>query len=617
MRSLLLYNNNLNQEFVKIFDVRHVIYPSKAEMVSEDFNMDLFIHNRLKEIFLNNKFECIYIPYTLNTENHIEYSGLLVALHIRLTHAFMHELVPIVFLGYENAEQVFKVTDLGSVLFSPCVHFLKEQTIEAKSYLENWMVSKKSVLSSEDYNRFLSMIKINPPANYNTHHSIANEWSLIRLSAMFKEEKDPELAPLRNKIFNDVSQSILTQLYFKFLSQQRARQEFKKDQHKISAAINGIKGKSVMYIDDEGIKGWYSMMGYIFKKSDGNLVCCPDINKDLAKESLVKKIEEFIDSLKIMDVYIIDLRLHDDDFKEEINPEQLTGNRIIKYITDKNDGAQILVFSASNKIWNFKKAIDCGASGYSIKESPENFFTREESKEVFFDFADEVKKLCERSFLKDVFSQKERIKNNFLFVPKSTEGKTFVAGLIEKKGWLDNIYELLKIGSGETLNQALLICFQVLENYVQLPDISDFGYANSLPAGSIWTKASGRVDIFNSVDDQSINTRFDLKFDFYPFQTEKSKERNAPPESIAVYDKLTLKSAYRKGVDVTTLVIIIAVLKFRHNIDTEEIENVMLLRYLRSNLAAHLTGTVDQEKRKIAKEDIFFMMDLFEKLFAQ
>ncbi|MBK8644242.1 MAG: hypothetical protein IPN15_19160 [Saprospiraceae bacterium] len=52
----------------------------------------------------------------------------------------------------------------------------------------------------DDFSLFVNSISINPPANYQSHHSIANEWALVRYFSMLEsDDKNTLYVSLQNK----------------------------------------------------------------------------------------------------------------------------------------------------------------------------------------------------------------------------------------------------------------------------------------------------------------------------------------------------------------------------------------------------------------------------------
>jgi CheY-like chemotaxis protein len=453
MKSLLLYNNNLNQEFVKLFEERHVIYPPKAEMVSEDFNMDLFIHNRLREVFSKGKFDCIYIPYTLNTENHIEYSGLLVALHIRLTPEFNHQYSPIVFVGYEEALQVAKITEFGSLLFTSGIYYVSVQSETQKQAIEK-LIQNKPLLNTDDFSNFLSKIEVKPPANYNSHHSIANEWSILRWAKVLDSSVDGgEIKSIKNTIEGS--------LYYKFLY---LKYPIKNDPDKGKYVINGT-GR-ILLIDDEWEKGWKVLLKDFFSFSPGlknNLSVLEIDFKSLDRDEIVDLSEKRI--LKEQPyIVILDLRLCDADFKLTTRSNDFSGVQILQKIKALNPGIQVILFTASNKVWNLLEFQKLGANGFLLKESPELSINKEYAKENIVGLKRQIEFCLEQKYLIDLWNDITKIDKYLSPKTKGASRSLPTEFYNAIKNYLRNLFEVLNTTSVLTkYDSAFLFSFLILE----------------------------------------------------------------------------------------------------------------------------------------------------------
>ena len=126
----------------------------------------------------------------------------------------------------------------------------------------------------------------------------------------------------------------------------------------------------------------------------------PNLFVDITDE-LVGKIKAFIDSVPDADCYILDLRLHEDDHTID-DHLAYTGHRIAQYIYEKNHGAQIVFFTASEKTVNYV-ASEKYFSGYVIKENPDYLYDRGKSKEVFTRFVHALQKACSNAYLREYY----------------------------------------------------------------------------------------------------------------------------------------------------------------------------------------------------------------------
>ena len=265
MKILVLHNNNV-PFFLRSADnfvLDGIAVDSKLlkyDSSSQSYDYDDFISDKL--CFLkDNDYDLIVIPFTLNLENYLELTGLRMAAHIRLTPSWKKITTPILFVGSDGIETIEKLSKLGSIVHS--YHVFLTNTKEEKALIEELRYIVSNYHSDDDglflhsgkYKNFLNALNISAPSNYGTHHSIANEWAIIRWIQMFSwNEQEPEI---ENK-------SVLNMLYFKYLmAKGGARELFTKNwkrKHPIEPLIRGIKGKKVLYIDDEGEKGWYSLL---------------------------------------------------------------------------------------------------------------------------------------------------------------------------------------------------------------------------------------------------------------------------------------------------------------------------------------------------------------------
>ena len=101
------------------------------------------------------------------------------------------------------------------------------------------------------------------------------------------------------------------------------------------------------------------------------------------------------------DIVILDFRLHEKDSQSDIN--EITGLKILKKIKEHNPGIQVIVFSATNKVWNLEAIQKAGADGFIIKESPNNIVSSDFTFETVRDFHNKLVVASSRLFLKDVF----------------------------------------------------------------------------------------------------------------------------------------------------------------------------------------------------------------------
>jgi hypothetical protein len=398
MNALLIYNNNISQQIVNQFeDTCGKTIPFNIgyqEIANPNFSFDKKVTDILNQ-FENQEFEVIFIPFSLSEENYIEFLGLQFAYHIRLTQSFNNTLTPIVFFGNESPENINKITNSGSILFTPGVYCTTNSNVLDFEKQIKYILENKPKISKEEYNNiFLERINVQPPANYSTHHSIANEWSILRWAKAMK---------INDEEIKNVEEKIGHSLYFKFLKTKYPITEASSISNKI--LLNSGK---ILLIDDEIEKGW----GVIFKHICRNK-SFDTFGKDFKNWDKSKIIENSLKEIEIADVVILDLRLHDDDF-EALSINEISGFQILKKIKEYNKGIQVIVFSATNKIWNLLELQkdDFIIDGFILKESPQNsidaLFTKNSINKIY----DTIEHCLNRSHLKNLYIRLRDIKTN-------------------------------------------------------------------------------------------------------------------------------------------------------------------------------------------------------------
>ena len=358
-----------------------------------DIDLDEFVNKYLQE-----KFDVIYIPLCFGSILS-DFMGLRLAMHIKLTPT-INDSTPIFIYGEARIEELtshycFDALKLPNLYLIDCSNHSFLESLNRK-----FDASPLSIINTLD---------LRIPSNLGDNHNVANKWAISRWIDMIQ---------WNNNVPVFVDDVFLKSLYFKYLVSRFGKHDrFKKNDQKCSPLIKGITGKNIVYIDDEYENGW----GYILKSilEDCSEACFHPFNhfdKGLNRDALIRRLKRFIDEHDA-DCYIIDLRLHESDFE---NGAHLTGHEIAEYIKRKNKGNQIVIFTASNKIWNLKQdmfetdlsgELKIGAQDYILKESPDLNLSRRESKQIFNDFYNAIKRACEMSYLKELFNRQNQLKS--------------------------------------------------------------------------------------------------------------------------------------------------------------------------------------------------------------
>jgi CheY-like chemotaxis protein len=323
-----------------------------------DDDIDQIIHSFLLEK-KSNEIRSFTIPINLSN-NFMEFSGLLLAHHIRLSREFKFCDVPIVFYGSLKLEQLLRITPLARILLTSNVFYVDISKFSFHD-IEKSLDGYKIKLF--DINTFLDQIQIKQPVNYDSHHSVDNEFALIQWSKFINCYD--ELPPSIKKEYE-------SKLYFKYL---KLKQTFAKVEKPIEKPIIEItENIRILLIDDEASKGWEGYYSSLFSNSSKKIKFEDsgiDFKNIYTTEDIVTKVELKVSDFK-PDVVLLDLRLLDSDFLKETLPNELTGLKVLKKIKEINKGIQVIITTASNKAWNFNLAKQKGAYDFIIKDGFED-----------------------------------------------------------------------------------------------------------------------------------------------------------------------------------------------------------------------------------------------------
>lgn len=244
---------------------------------------------------------------------------------------------------------------------------------------------------------FLNRIHVTPPPEF-SGHLLANEWGarvMYRLTSgsYIEDNKYPELEKVKKSLYlkyimastTDVKTLIFREMVVGSLSERHIR------------SIN----KRILYIDDCAESGWKNTLENIFTDAEFECIDRPVMSfEDYSQEEQDKILNED------WDLYLLDLRLGGDKEENIFNTEDFSGMKVLKKIKEHNRGNQVIMFTASNKAWNFKSLLnpDAGANGYYIKESPALKLPEQFSLMNISTFIADVNKCFERAYLKDFYN---------------------------------------------------------------------------------------------------------------------------------------------------------------------------------------------------------------------
>lgn len=413
------------------------------------------IHNWIIELFNKNEIDKVVIE--------IEDKPLLslqIGYHIRLSIEIIKErvLIPVFYVSKLSLNAIMLQTGIYSQILATKGVFFSEFDLQSNKV----EIEHLNGLNESDYLiNFLKVIHIQPDETVG-RHSLANIWGAFVI----------DKASDANALSDD--SEFKKRLYFKYVSAFNNIDKLKPKQQKVIEVNkrtiktnlkilgNINKPKRILLIDDEASKGWETVLRKVFKTlPTENFVVINEKVKDF--EAFSEPSKRIIETEKF-DLYLVDLRLNGLDEDENLRTEAFSGMKVLKKIKSLNEGNQVIVFTASNKVWNLKALLDAGADGYYMKESPEYNFSNAISKQNYKDFKANVDKCFERSYLREIYTEWENTKGK-----KNNTVRHFIA---ESDTALEIAWEQIK---GNYLDFGFLTLFQTIESSAnQLYSTNDY-----------------------------------------------------------------------------------------------------------------------------------------------
>ena len=411
-----------------------------------DIDISNFISSNLDHV----KYDNIFIPLAYG-KSLSDYNGLRLATSIRCT-VCVNQLSRIFIYGFVGIDylvnnQYFNILKTKNVFLT---------SFSKKAFSDH--ANKPLVFYNEDeLSREIAKLKLEAPKNYADHHSIANEWAIYRWAKCLDLELTEELEHL--------FQNISSNLYFKYLKTVYPIQPSDIIEYN-RLSINKIGDSKILLIDDEAEKGWNELIAFLLDdindiQSDflgtGFKICNSD---EIISNSLNKIKQDDID------VVILDYKLNYEDFEQSI-PNEITSVKLLKEIKKFNYGIQVIVFSATNKIWDLQILQKAGADGFILKESIENSLSKDFTKNSINSFIDLVNKILKRVFLKKLFSSLSEIQKNLITLDfeDGTEYHNFIRGIYKQVEIIIEAAKLIDLDNKSTLDIAFLNCYNLLEQF--------------------------------------------------------------------------------------------------------------------------------------------------------
>lgn len=385
----------------------------------------------------------LLIPAILDTFNSMAYDGVEYAMRLYFKYTSMRkENFRLVILGSEDESAFWRHCKYSNLLKCPHVDYTYNNAFSIKEFLQkisqngseewlmNWIVCTETI----------KRLNVEPPASYKSHHSITNEWSIYRWS---------KFIGIKNV---DIQKEIDDFLYFNYLKAIYSETDI------VFSHDLKVKGKGkVLLIDDEIGKGWNSFFESLCEQPSFKSIGSEF--KKMSRDEIISTSEQTVASFE-PDVVILDLRLHDDDYDEK-DPLKLSGAEVFNKIKAINKGVQIVIFSASNKVWNY---LPLPFDGVVLKESPEQSVKADYTYECLNNLQKTIEKGIERGqWLTKVYEKVKRIKD-LVSSSKCFGGKTE-----EMLSGLDIAFDLLTKSDEEVeyRSYSYLQLFLTVEEYVK------------------------------------------------------------------------------------------------------------------------------------------------------
>lgn len=428
------------------------------DLKADDPISDLFLHEFVVRELFGKKYDKLFIPLCFGPTLS-DYNGLRLALHIRTTEG-KNQFSPI---------YIYSPVNVSDLINDEYFDILKTSNVfliyySCQSLYDSLLQSDNT--NEEDVRRSLSKIHLQPPKNYVDGHSIANEWAIYRWSQILGKN-------IQNEEISKITEKIDYNLYYKYLKTiyppQNAEQLSELDLN-IKGITKEMTGEyldepSMLFVDDEAERGWYELFKSIIHKNNPNLFL-----DYLGKNKFVDKSpEEIVDIIcdKVIkddiNIVILDFRLHQDDFKTK-NVEDVTGYKALCKIKKINSGIQVIILSATNKVWNLQELQKKDANGFILKESPYNSKDNSFTAKTIESFINTLSAAIKNRFNKELYDICSNIVNNLNKCDSGSEDYNKMIKVFRKQiETLKGNVNILDYRRESSIDIAYIGCFSILE----------------------------------------------------------------------------------------------------------------------------------------------------------
>ncbi len=404
-------------------------------------DIDRYISEEILPIIREKSPKLICIKDNLS-DNYMELLGIRVAYHIRLSKELGDmRYVPIMILSDLDAYLLCKIDKLSKILMSKNI-FLTANSFRQIEDMRDRAI--KPLTEKAYHEEFLSLIHVEEPQDFLSHHAITNEWSIYQWAKMLGA---------KSEAIDANEKRISSMLYFKYILAKSGIEQIADEK-----LIKDLKlGGRVLFVDDRWSEGWKDVMGSYLKKIYPNIgYDTLEYNfKDKRVEDIQEALKEKIKSFDA-DVIVLDLRLLESD--DSLNSiKDISGFKIIDTIHQINPGIQIVMFTASGDSrildeLNRKKIL-----GYVKKDAPNERYETETKS--FNKLGLLIKEGVQKSYLKEIWNITKEIDKLPLWEKKSEDA--LYAQLHED---IDTIFKMLDSNMQQREIYVALTIFRCLEH---------------------------------------------------------------------------------------------------------------------------------------------------------
>lgn len=427
----------------------HIIAPSKG---LKDQEIHDFLINSL-----HGDMQCVILDASQDRA-----TMLTIAKHIRLSLEALGtgSLCPIIFIT-ELSPRAFMLPHSET----DDVDVLQTEGIYISSLNELNVITKYcKPLDIERYHTgFLNRINVVPPSEF-SGHSLANQWGarvMYRFTSggNIEDSTYPELEKVKKSLYmkyimastTDIKTLIFQGMVVGSLSERHIRSN----------------DKRILYIDDCAESGWKDTLKNLFTNAEFEYIDRSVLSfEDYTEEEQNKILNED------WDLYLLDLRLGGDKEENIYNTDEFSGMKVLKRIKEHNRGNQVIMFTASNKAWNFKSLLspDAGANGYYIKESPALKLPEQFSLMNITAFITDVNKCFERAYLKEFYDLIKEIRAHIKTMRVQRFNPQYLRLFEEVQSQLEIAFNMADIADSPNMHKYAYIAaeqaFEIISAYL-------------------------------------------------------------------------------------------------------------------------------------------------------